>query len=1008
MSIGVALITFATYALGCSGDVDPPIDAQASALRRVFPDQTPLVLERGEAFIAARGGFIPSEAAPGAWYGVAVVLPNHGSDPIRLSGFGGVEVRVREIGLGAGALVERAVVYERAGGAAFWTAASGIVEEWLHLDASAVHQGSVVAAWEVEGATLRRQGDAVEIVTDGVVRLRVTAPVAYAAGGREVATRIEPRGGRIELSVEAAGEPVLIGPVWTAAGSMATKRWALTTTLLPNGKVLAVAGDNDPFHPYLASVELYNPATNMWTMAASLITGRVYQTATLLPSGSVLVAGGTTGSGASITTLASAELYDPVADTWQQLPPMLKPRQGHTATLLPNGKVLLAGGLNATGWESSTEIFDPLSNSYATAAAMTTVRGAQTATLLPDGTVLVVGGEIAGSTTLASAEVYDPIANTWTPAGSLIAGRYGHTATRLGNGKVLVTGGCGGGNCNPVLTDAELYDPTTRAWTPTAPTLTPHATHTATLLGDGTVLIAGGSGNEVELYDPVAGTWSPTASLLMPRGGHSANMLGNGKVLVAGGANNSPAFLATAELYVTPIPCTTGSDCATGFCADSVCCNTACNAGPCDACSIAAGAAIDGTCSLLTGPACNDGDACTQVDTCQMGVCTGGDPVTCSASVQCHATGTCDSATGQCDDPSLPDGLPCDDGNACTQSDTCQAGACASGAPVTCAAMDQCHAAGMCDQVTGQCSNPSIADGTACNDGNACTQLDACQSGMCTGANPVSCTATDNCHDDGTCDPTTGQCFKPVKADGTACAGGTCVGGVCTTPDAGADGGGGDGSDTGGSGTSGSGGITSGSGGTSSTGSTPEPELDMSGGCSCTMPGSEEAPRGAASLVALMAVWGARRRRVRSDDSRMARSDSWRLKGATRPHGARDLFEHTSIAARSPKHRRQRRGSSSRRLRAGSAGQPKAHGIKGGETGGLPRAARRPCASTWGGGASKRDRPAELAAVKAELARRARGLRRRARGHRGGAGPVRRARRSAAPRRGAAPRSAFS
>ncbi len=157
----------------------------------------------------------------------------------------------------------------------------------------------------------------------------------------------------------------------------------------------------------------------------------------------------------------------------------------------------------------------------------------------------------------------------------------------------------------------------------------------------------------------------------------------------------------------------------------------------------------------------------------------------CTASGPCHVAGTCDPSTGVCSNPAAPDGAACNDANACTQTDTCQSGACTGSNPVVCTASDACHDAGTCDPGTGQCSNPPKPNGVACNDANACTQTDTCQSGACTGSNPVVCTASDQCHDAGTCNPATGQCSNPSKPDGTACDDGdpctvdACSGGVC-------------------------------------------------------------------------------------------------------------------------------------------------------------------------------------------------------------------------------------
>src|SRR6185369_4577892 len=99
---------------------------------------------------------------------------------------------------------------------------------------------------------------------------------------------------------------------------------------------------------------------------------------------------------------------------------------------------------------------------------------------------------------------------------------------------------------------------------------------------------------------------------------------------------------------------------------------------------------------------------------------------------QCHVAGTCDPATGACTNPNKANGSSCNDSDACTQTDTCQAGTCTGNNPVSCTAQDQCHVAGTCDSATGMCTNPNKADGSSCNDGDACTPTDTCQAGTCT------------------------------------------------------------------------------------------------------------------------------------------------------------------------------------------------------------------------------------------------------------------------------------
>jgi hypothetical protein len=233
-------------------------------------------------------------------------------------------------------------------------------------------------------------------------------------------------------------------------------------------------------------------------------------------------------------------------------------------------------------------------------------------------------------------------------------------------------------------------------------------------------------------------------------------------------------------------PCTRTDTCQGGSClgANPVVCTAS------DQCHAA------GSCNPMTGacsnPAkpngttCNDGNLCTRTDTCQGGSCIGADAVVCTASDQCHAAGTCDSTTGACSNPARADATTCDDGNACTGTDTCQAGSCVGADPVVCTASDQCHTAGACDPATGACSNPALADATTCDDGNACTRTDTCQGGSCIGTDPVVCTASDQCHAAGACDPATGSCSAPAKTDGAVCDDGdactqsdTCQGGTC-------------------------------------------------------------------------------------------------------------------------------------------------------------------------------------------------------------------------------------
>ncbi|MBK9442206.1 MAG: hypothetical protein IPN53_13235 [Comamonadaceae bacterium] len=290
-----------------------------------------------------------------------------------------------------------------------------------------------------------------------------------------------------------------------------------------------------------------------WSTAPSMMTLRAYHTSTLLPNGKVLVVGGINGSG----VLDSPEVFDPATGLWSSAGSMSILRQGHTATLLPNGKVLVMGGKDGAGlYLSSFQLYDPATNAWSAAISSTiAARWNHTATLLPSGKVLVVGGYAVRAgviSYLTSTALYDPVANTWSSVGlvgSLNTGRETHTATVLPNGKVLVAGGKGSSGS---LASAEAFDPATNVWSLIAGSLTQaRYSHTATLLPNGKVLFVSGAAsasvtrNSAELYDPASG-WS-SAGTLTARHSHSATLLPSGKVLIVGGSD--PAAMNSAQLY---------------------------------------------------------------------------------------------------------------------------------------------------------------------------------------------------------------------------------------------------------------------------------------------------------------------------------------------------------------------------------------------------------------------------------------------------------------------------
>src|ERR1017187_9301641 len=289
---------------------------------------------------------------------------------------------------------------------------------------------------------------------------------------------------------------------FTNTGSMNTARYHHTATLLPNGNVLVAGGSINAIGDPTNRPEIYNPTSGTWTITGSMTTNREYHAATLLLNGKVLVAGGFAGTyNSNRVWLNSAELYDPFTGTWTATGAMTVERYIHTATLLPDGKVLVAGGGANGSYLSSAELYDLSSGTWTNTDSLANARNAHTATLLPNGNVLVAGGYDGGSS-LATAELYNPSDGTWTNTGPLNTANRGPNATLLANGKILVEGGYGGGTLN----SAELYDPANGTWTETGALNVGRYFHTATLLSNGNVLVAGGyisangATNSAELY----------------------------------------------------------------------------------------------------------------------------------------------------------------------------------------------------------------------------------------------------------------------------------------------------------------------------------------------------------------------------------------------------------------------------------------------------------------------------------------------------------------------------
>ncbi len=389
--------------------------------------------------------------------------------------------------------------------------------------------------------------------------------------------------------------------------------------------------------------------------------------------------------------------------------------------------------------------------------------------------------------------VFEHNGTTWTRAATLTAPDYAHNDD-YGSAVAFdgVTAVVGTSQKNGGVGEAYVYVDSGGVWAEEGPPLVPTVPYPGAETGFGSSVAV--SGNTVLVGAPYTqgsvgadqgvafvfvqseGSWTRQAPPLAASDGTSYAGFGSAVALGGTTAIVGAGYVSGNNTYVFQLgglsgaTCSTPADCATPY---------QCNSGHCSPqCQVCTGT-DPSTCTNLTGTACDDSDACTRTDTCQNGVCVGANPIICTAMDQCHLVGTCDPATGVCSNPSAQDGTTCSDGNPCTQTDQCMGGTCTGSNPVTCTMPSQCQVNGACDTTTGQCDYLPVTDGTPCTLGSACYQSASCQSGVCTGSNPVVCTPSDACHVAGTCQAQSGTCTNPIAPNGTACPGGDCENGAC-------------------------------------------------------------------------------------------------------------------------------------------------------------------------------------------------------------------------------------
>jgi hypothetical protein len=355
--------------------------------------------------------------------------------------------------------------------------------------------------------------------------------------------------------------------------AMTTPRANAAAIRLGDGRVLICGGTaTGEVGGVLSSGELYNPAARTFTPTGSMTVPRAGQTITMLHDGRVLLTGGDQNAGFR-SQLASAEIYDPATGTFNATGSMSTPREGHTATMLRDGRVLIVGGSpNGIQTTGSAEIYDPSSSTFRRTGHLHQPRVAHVAALLGTGKVLIAGGGRGGMPggyiSYDTAEMYDPATSSFTAVRAhMKSDRVGAAAVKLNDGRVLIVGGKSGrmmtsrlrniASFTPLNT-AEIYDPESGAFVRTGDMNAPHYLATATMLADGNVLVVGGyriqgpiviGMRDAEVFQPETNRFSGVGQTTVARLTNTATPLNDGEVLIAGGVADKALITAAVEFY---------------------------------------------------------------------------------------------------------------------------------------------------------------------------------------------------------------------------------------------------------------------------------------------------------------------------------------------------------------------------------------------------------------------------------------------------------------------------
>jgi hypothetical protein len=787
-SLLVVLLATQSLGLGCSdrsASVSAPAPLPASAA----------IAARDAASLVARAGFSARPLGAGAF---AVERARFADEPVRfvLAEVGGARVeivgeelahvsRVDESGLAVftGAAAGADVVHAEAG------------ERFEELRVVRTPAPTIRARWIVRFPADRlsgrvREGHVELVDRAGAVRFASAPMFAVDARGLSRALSLRaldaaPGSLRFEATLDAAdlAFPVVVDPSWSPVAAMSGGHRFHTATRTKGGRVLVVGGNRNG----ALVAEIYDPAANLWKATATPkfahFTGH---TATALTDGRVLVAYGTLTSGAMTN---GAEIYDPTADTWTDVTSSSSansPRTDHTATSLPDGRVLLAGGTIASTTSSAnvpgelTSLFDPAAAAGATwrhavfalggrQGFLSQPRANHAAALLPDGSVLLFGGEsldAAGAVlTVGNAELFSAAAFLSSSLTATGDPRASHQAIPLAAGKVLFAGGVDAAGTPTAST--QLYDGKSFSNGPTLTSMR-HGSALA-LLPSGGALIAGGQLvgfgaflSSSEAYDPVKGSFVAAPPLSWSGNGMAATLLADQRVLVTGGGTTGGGGLYREEKFASVLAlspsaasCGSGVDCVSGFCVDGVCCDAAC-AGQCEACNVKG---LEGKCSPVVGAPVGGRAACVDGagDPCKAQTCDGSLRATCSyvgSAVSCAPA-------------------KCGGGNAAVAAAACNgAGACAAPTSTKCdpylCVSASCPAA--C-ATTADCVAGAICIGGKCETGRHCSAdrtqsigpdgAQACAPNLCdasSGGCIARCSTSDDCPGGSACDTSSGQC----------------------------------------------------------------------------------------------------------------------------------------------------------------------------------------------------------------------------------------------------------